>query len=82
MQIYQKAWYYAAPDKAGKIKQRDELWELDIDTRIWRLLKPGGNSPGIRTGHTMFAWKNAFIYGAEVRTMFMSPLTLNLIAWR
>ena len=42
----------------------DEVWELDLDSRKWTLLTTTGKSPGPRSGHDMFAYKNSlYIWG-------------------
>lgn len=63
-QIGRKIYRHGGTDKGMKICQREELWCLDIDTRVWQKLKPAGNTPGARAGHTMFAWKGSlYVWG-------------------
>jgi len=52
------------------IPLKDEVWELDIDTRKWALLNIApGRTPGPRRGHSMFAFKNAlYIWGGSGTT--------------
>jgi len=45
---------------------KDEVWELDLGTQRWRLLQTIGETPGPRSGHGMFAYKNyLYIWGGN-----------------
>jgi len=68
VQVGRKIYTHGGLDFAKFIKEPelDELWELDIDTRNWTLLKTTGKTPGPRAGHTMFAFQNAlYLWGGK-----------------
>ncbi|KAL7548000.1 hypothetical protein ACHAWF_011662 [Thalassiosira exigua] len=68
-QLGRKIYRHGGIDRSENVLQREELWELDIDTRTWTLRNTGGQSPGSRLGHTMWSYRNAlFVWGG--RTQF------------
>eukprot|EP00956_Cyclotella_meneghiniana_P025884 scaffold54939_cov62-Cyclotella_meneghiniana.AAC.1 len=65
-QVGRKIYRHGGQDNSDEIEERDELWELDVDTRSWKQLKTGGKSPGKRHGHVMWSWKNSlYIWGGR-----------------
>ena len=67
-QVGRKIYTHGGIDSSqyGKHPVVDDVWELDVDTRVWSLLKTSGKSPGPRAGHTMFAYQNAlYLWGGK-----------------
>ena len=68
VQVGRKLFTHGGLDTSQSIREpeMDEMWELDIDSRKWTLLKTTGKTPGPRAGHTMFAFQNAlYLWGGK-----------------
>jgi hypothetical protein len=63
-QVGRKIYRHGGVDKSSDLDQGEELWMLNIDSRIWTLLRTGGKHPGCRYGHTMWSWRNSlYVWG-------------------